>query len=80
MCLALDNGPLVDLTASETRHGADGIDPFYLGVGWGLIGRFDPRTCSVEELIASMIAANVEDELEELAELDEDDEPDEDQP
>ena len=65
-CLPLDNGLLVDLTASETRPGA-GVDTFDLGPGWLLIGRYDPRTVSVEEPIVGIIETNLEDELAEHA-------------
>jgi hypothetical protein len=69
-CLALDHGPLVALTASETRAGTDGFDTFDLGPGWLLIGRYDPRTTSLRQLILGIIETNLEDEL---AELDDDD-------
>lgn len=61
-CLTLDNGLLADLTASETRPGD--------GIGWGLIGRYDPRTTSIEELIRAIIETNLEDELADLDEID----------
>ena len=74
-CLPLDNGLLVDMTASETRHGADGIDTFDLGLGWLLVSRYDPRTTSIEELIRGIIEANVGDEAAELDAVADEDEP-----
>jgi hypothetical protein len=70
--LPTDSGPLVVLTASVTRAG-DGLDRFDIGPGWSLIGRFDPRTQSVEQLIAAIIETNLEDELAELDEAGEED-------
>jgi len=72
--LPLDHGPLVDLTASETSPGA-GVDTFDLGPGWLLIGRYDPRTVSIGELIRAIIETNLEDELADVDD-DEDQEPD----